>query len=151
MEYFFISKLGDEVVGYVQAVADGPGTLRIMMSRLAVEWHHTSIPASLLDNVHDFCCRSGFSNVVLAPGAFPRVSLRVLQRCGFRPRGTQGGLGRSLFEYAVTAKTGPGVADAVGDNRDAEPALLVADAFVAGRRSPRSQAGRDRSGHHKPR
>ncbi len=116
MEYFFISKIGDEVVGYVQAVADGPGTLRIMISRLAVEWRHTSMPANLLDNVHDFCCRSGFSTVVLDPGAIPRVSLGVLQRCGFRPRVTRGGLGRSLFEYEVSTKAGP-AGDLVGSNR----------------------------------
>jgi hypothetical protein len=107
MEYFFISKIGDEVVGYVQAVSEGPGTLRIVTSRLAIEWRHTSIPASLLDNVHDFCRRSGFSSVVLEPGAIPRMSLRVLERCGFRPRGTRGGLARSMFEYEVTTKTGP--------------------------------------------
>ena len=36
MEYFFITKIGDEVVGYIRAITEGPGTLRIMTSRLAV-------------------------------------------------------------------------------------------------------------------
>ena len=75
-----------------------------MMSRLAVQWHHTSIPASLLDNVHDFCCRSGFSTVVLDTGAFPPVSLRILQRCGFQPQAAQRGLGRSMLQYEVSTK-----------------------------------------------
>jgi hypothetical protein len=124
MEYFFISKIGDEVVGYVQAVSDGPGTLRILMSRLAIEWRHTSVPTNLLDNVHDFCCRSGFSSVVLEPGAIPRMSLRVLQRCGFRPRGTRGGLARSMFEYEVTTKAGPAGELAAGNRAlDAVPSM----------------------------
>jgi hypothetical protein len=105
MAYFFINKIGDEVTGYVQAVVDGPDTLRITASRLAVQWQHTSVPTSLMDNVHDFCCRCGFSTVVLGAGAIPPAALRALERCGFHPRGAQGRLRRSMLEYEVVAKT----------------------------------------------
>jgi hypothetical protein len=151
MEYFFISKIGDEVVGYVRAVADGPGTLRITMSRLAVQWHHTSIPVSLLNNVHDFCCHSGFSTVVLDPAAIPRVSLRVLQRCGFQPRSAQGRLGRSMLEYEVSMKAEPVLGELVGSDRATEPVPSSPDARVAVPKSQRSRARADRSGDRNPR
>jgi hypothetical protein len=107
MAYFFINKIGDEVAGYVQAVADGPGTLRITTSRLSVQWHHTSVPASLMDSVHDFCRRCGISTVVLDAGAIPPAALRALERCGFHPRGARGGSRRSMLEYEVAAKERP--------------------------------------------
>jgi hypothetical protein len=114
MEYFFISKIGDEVAGYVQVVVDGPETLRIVMSRLAVQWRHTSIPGSLLDNVHEFCCRSGFSTLIVDPGAIPRMSLRLLERCGFRPRSCRGRSMYSLVEFETAAKSAPVLVAAVG-------------------------------------
>jgi hypothetical protein len=114
MEYFFISKIGDEVVGYVQAVVDGPETLRIVMSRLAVQWRHTSIPGSLLNNVHDFCCRTGFSTLVVDPGAIPRMSLPLLERCGFRLRSRRGGSMYSLVEFDAAVKSAPVLGAAAG-------------------------------------
>jgi hypothetical protein len=89
MEYFFVTKIGDEVVGFVRAVEVGQGTLRVTMFRMAMEWHHTSVPGSLLRNMHGFCCHSGFSTVVFEAGAVPPVAQRMLETCGFRPQDRQ--------------------------------------------------------------
>jgi len=136
MEYFFISKLGDEVAGYVQAIEDGPRTLRITMFRLAMQWHHTSVPASLLNNVHDFCCQGGYSTVVVDAGAVPPVVLRVLPRCGLPPRSAQGRWGRSMLECEVSATANPVRGDRMGSNRAADAIAPADSQRVAGQKSP---------------
>jgi hypothetical protein len=101
MEYFFITRIGDEVVGYVRAVEDGPKTLRVTMARLAMEWCHTSAPTRLFENVYDFCNRHGFSAVMLDPGAAPTMAVRLMEQCGFHPTGGQGRTGRPALCYHV--------------------------------------------------
>lgn len=102
MVYFFITRIGDEVAGYVRAVEEGAGTIRITMSRLAVQWQHTSVPTSLLRNVHDFCCHRGFSTVLLDLGAVPPLVMRLLEHNGFHSTGIREQTERRAVKYEVS-------------------------------------------------
>ena len=104
MDYFLVSR-GRRRGGGLRAGAGGrPRTLRITSLRLGLQWCHTSIPASLLQDVHRFCRRRGVGVVLVEAGAVPPAALRLLDECGFRPDRSPVPCARSVLVCEVAAK-----------------------------------------------
>lgn len=75
--------IDDRVVGQVSILGEGQHLARIRTFRVHPAWQHTSVPAKLIDRVHQHCWDHGYLKIAFDAQVAPAVLRRMFEHRGF--------------------------------------------------------------------